>query len=462
MSIQGKIMVVDDDPNICALLSDNLTEEGHQVQAANNGKDALKRIKQEEFDVIITDLEMRGMNGLELIQRIKNIRPEAITLIITAFGTIESAVEAIKLGAFHYISKPFQLSEVSSMVEKALHEKNLRNELSRLRKEEEICFSFGHLIGKSKPMHDVFQLIRRVALFSSTVLIVGESGTGKELVAKAIHYNSPRKENRFVTINCAAIPENLLESELFGHMKGSFTGAQSDHGGLFEEAHGGSLFLDEIAEMPMSLQVKLLRAIQEKEVRRVGSTKNTSIDVRIIAATNRDLQARVKAGAFREDLYYRLNVITINIPPLRERREDIHLLAYYFLKIFAQSTHKEIEEISMEAMRLLLQFDWPGNVRELENVLERAVILADQRSIIPSYLPGYLNRLGVIDSEILTDHEDDLISMEEIERRHILKVMEITQWNKHLAAQILGIDRSTLYRKLEHFTSVKPLKTFTN
>jgi DNA-binding NtrC family response regulator len=366
---------------------------------------------------------------------------------MTAFGTIETAIEAIKGGATDYLIKPVKTEDVLRIVGRGVREVQLRREVAHLRREVYKEYSFHQILGKSRPMQEVFELIRRVADSPSNVLITGESGTGKELVAKAIHYNSDRRQSPFVPVNCAAIPEQLLESELFGHVRGAFTDAKADRPGLFEEAQKGTIFLDEISELPLMLQAKLLRAIQEREIRRVGSTKSVAVDVRIIAATNLNLAEEVKAKHFREDLYYRLNVIEIRLPPLRERRDDIPLLVESFLRKCAKSNRKPLDSISESALALLIDYPWPGNVRELENIIERAVTLARGEKIMPEDLPATVQGSRG-DRKVLDDAAERTLPLQEVEWEYIKKILEKTGGNKYQAAQTLGIDRKTLYRKL--------------
>jgi DNA-binding NtrC family response regulator len=444
--LKGRILVVDDDPEMCRLLYDVLTEEGHTVETATSGQEALARLS-EQVDLVITDLRLKEMKGLELMHQVKLKQPGVSVIIITAFGTIESAIEAMKLGAYDYIPKPFKMDELVIVVQKALGEGALRREVTRLRKEIGREYQFSNIIGKSKSMLAIFDLIGRIADTATNVLITGESGTGKELVAKAIHYNSPRKDRPFIPVNCAAIPETLLESELFGHVKGAFTDAKGDKPGLFEEANGGTLFLDEISEFPISLQAKLLRVLQDKVIRRVGSNQHTKVDVRVIAASNSDLSEEVKQHRFRGDLFYRLNVIHIKLPPLRERRDDILALAHHFLKKYQQATGKKLTGISESALLLLLRYAWPGNVRELENAVERAVILAREDQIAPDDLPPTLTG-GQDDYATLDKSMEKQLTLQALEHEYISRVLEQTGGNKYRAAQILGIDRKTLYRKL--------------
>jgi DNA-binding NtrC family response regulator len=449
--LTGTIFVVDDDAEMCRLLQDVLTEEGHTVRTATTGQEALNRMSAEDgdrTDLLITDLRLKEMIGLDLMHRVKRQHPEIAVIIITAFGTIESAIDAMKQGAYDYIPKPFKMEELALVVQKALEESALRREVARLRREVTKGRQFDNIIGKSKPMGTVFDLIQRVAATSSNILITGESGTGKELAARAIHYNSLRKSRPFIPVNCAAIPETLLESELFGHVRGAFTDAKGDKAGLFEEASGGTLFLDEISEIPTGLQAKLLRVIQDKEIRRVGSNQHVKVDARIIAASNSDLTEEVKQHRFRSDLFYRLNVIQIHLPPLRERHDDIPLLADHFLKKYREETGKPVTGISESALLLLFRYPWPGNVRELENAIERAVILTRGDQILPDDLPptitGKLDDYSTLDQAL-----EQQLTLEEMEHQYISRVLDRTGGNKYRAARILGIDRKTLYRKLQ-------------
>jgi DNA-binding NtrC family response regulator len=443
----GTILVVDDEPDMRALFKDVLEERGHKVTVASGGREALKCLAEEEYAVVLSDLRMKEMPGIELLTEVKRTYPDTNVILMTAFGSVESAIEAMKQGAYDYLTKPVKTEELVLITEKALREAALRREVNSLRREVHREYSFHQILGKSKPMREVFDLIRRVADSPTNILITGESGTGKELVAKAIHYNSERRDAPFVPVNCAAIPETLIESELFGHVKGAFTDAKVDKRGLFEEAQKGTLFLDEISELPTLLQAKLLRAIQEREIRRVGATKPVPVDVRIIAATNLLLAEEVKAKRFREDLYYRLNVIEIRLPPLRERREDIPMLVEAFLKKCAEASRKKLQGMSESALALLMDFPWPGNVRELENVIERAVTLTRGEQIVPEDLPpAILGARG--DRKVIDEAADRILPLQEVEKEYILRILEKTGGNKYQAAQTLGIDRKTLYRKL--------------
>ncbi len=444
----NQILIVDDEPEMCSLLSDILKDAGYEVETATSGEKALAKMGEQDFAVVITDLNMKGMPGLTLLKEIKRFHPDTNVLIMTAFGSIESAIEAMKDGAYDYVTKPVKSDEITLITQKAVREASLRREVLSLRRAVEKEYSFSQILGKSKPMQAVFELIRRITPSPSSVLITGESGTGKELVARAIHYNSPRAQGPFIPVNCAAIPENLLEAEMFGHMKGSFTDAKSDRKGLFEEAQGGTLFLDEISELPISLQAKLLRVLQEKEIRRVGGTRSIPVDARVIAATNLDLAGEVKAKRFREDLYYRMNVIEVHMPALRERTEDIPLLALHFVKKYAEPMKKPVAGLTEGALALLMDYAWPGNVRELENVIERGVTLTREEKIGSEDLPQAV-RGDSGDRHMIEEAAEKTRTLAEVERAYILRVMEKTAGNKYQAAQVLGIDRKTLYRKLD-------------
>jgi DNA-binding NtrC family response regulator len=439
-----KILVVDDEGPLREMLQRGLSQIGeYSVETAQNGQEAIEKIEKDIFDLVLTDLKMPEMDGLELLKMIKGTRPEIMVILMTAYGSVESAVEAMKVGANDYITKPIDFNELLIHVSKAQKENLLIKENRLLRKEVRRRFEFANIIGKSKKMQEVFSLIEKVAPSGSTVVIYGGSGTGKELVAKAIHYNSPRTDQPFIPFNCGTIPETLVESELFGHTKGAFTGAVQAKKGLFEEAHTGTIFLDEISTLLPSVQVKLLRVLQEKELMRVGGTERIKIDVRMIAATNEDLEANVKKGKFREDLFYRLHVFPIFLPDLKDRREDIPLLAYHFLDLYTKETKKQIEGISKEAMNILLEYDWPGNVRELENVIERAVIMTEQNYLTAYDLPKNL-REGL--SELIRKGAKEHKSLDDIKAEYILEILKTTEGNKKTAAEILKVNPRTLYR----------------
>jgi len=442
-----KVLVVDDDLEMCGLLSDVLKGEDFSVTAIHDSLEASKILKKEEFDIVITDLKMKGLKGLDLLEEARQVAPMMPVIIITAFGTIESAIKAMKMGAYDYITKPFQIDELLLTVRKALETHLLKKEVIRLRKEVESRYDFHQLIGKSPSMQKIYDLIERISDSSSNVLITGESGTGKELVAKAIHYNGVRKEGPFVAINCAAIPETLLESELFGYKKGAFTDAKSDKKGLIFEANEGTLFLDEITEMPLTLQAKLLRVVEEREVRPLGDTNSYPIDVRIISTSNRDIASLIQQGRFREDLYYRLKVIDIEMPPLRERREDIPILVQHFIHKFSKELKKGISGVSEGALKVLVSYSWPGNVRELENIIQRAITLSQHEVILQDDLPASI--IQKTDEKLFEKAMEENFTLDQLEKEFIKRVLIETGGNKSKAAERLGLDRKTLYRKLE-------------
>lgn len=450
-----KVLVIDDDVKMLELLRKVLSKRGYIVDISPKPKEAIEKFIKDGFDIVVTDINMPEMSGLEVLKQIKSTSPDTIVIMITAFATVSSAVESMKLGAYDYIIKPFNIEEFVLIIDRASEQILLKKEVELLRKEVQQRYSFGNIIGKSPQMQKVFQLIKQVANTNSNVIIYGKSGTGKELVAKAIHYNSPRKDKPFVAVNCSAIPESLLESELFGHEKGAFTGAVSSRKGLFEEANGGTIFLDEVGDMSLAMQAKLLRVIEDKEIRAVGSDKPRKIDVRIIAATHKDLEKAVKEGTFREDLFYRLNVIPIYLPELRERVEDIPLLVEYFLKKYGEEAGRPNIKISREALACMMKYSWPGNVRELENLIERLVVLSPGDEITVYDLPEHIR---VCKAETLVEELTlgERITLEELEKRYILKVLRETGWHKSNAAKILGIDRRTLYRKIEEYKLEEP------
>jgi DNA-binding NtrC family response regulator len=439
-----KILVVDDEQSMTQFLGIVLRKEGYAVTTVNNGRDALERVKAEAFDVVITDIKMPGMDGIQLLHGIKKHDPALPVIIMTAYASQQSAIEAVNLGAFQYLIKNAKNDEIKLIVRNALEMRKVRTENLFLKRELKKGHDEKTIIGTSDEMQKVFKMVDRVADSEATILIQGESGTGKELIAREIHYRSRRATGPFVSINCGAIPRDLLESNLFGHVKGSFTGAVRDSAGLFQVAEGGTFFLDEIADMPHATQVKLLRALQEREIIPVGGTQTVKIDCRLVAATNADLEREVAEGRFRADLFYRLNVIPIKLPPLRQRRDDIPLLVDHFLRRHTQNGPEKA--ISKDSLEVLMKYDWPGNVRELENVMERVLILDDSGVIEPGDLPdniryGHQQRGSlVIDSPTMT--------LEELEREYILKVLQHTSGQKKRASEILGINASTLYRKL--------------
>ena len=447
MRDQGyRILVVDDDPEMCGLLSDVLSGEGFSVLTMGESLEASRILRKEEFDVLITDLKMKGLKGLDLLEEAKKVASLTPVIIITAFGTIESAIKAMKMGAYDYITKPFQMDEIVLTVKKALENRLLKKEIVRLKKEVESRYHFHQLIGKSGAMQRIYDLIERIRDSSNNVLITGESGTGKELVARAIHYSGLRKAGPFLAVNCAAIPETLLESELFGYKRGAFTDAKTDKKGLIFEAVAGTIFLDEITEMPPVLQAKLLRVIEERKIRPLGDTNSYPIDVRIISASNRDLKEMIHQGRFREDLYYRLKVIDIELPPLRERREDIPLLVRHFIDRFGKEP-KKISGVAEEVMKILINYSWPGNVRELENVIQRAITLGQHEIILPEDLPASM--LQEADENLFKKGLRQKYTVDQLEKEYIRRVLIEVEGNKSKAAEILGLDRKTLYRKLE-------------
>ncbi len=444
------ILLVDDEKSVRTTLSILLQKAGYRVEEAGNGSEAIEKFKARFFDLVITDLKMEPIDGMDVLREVKAINPSSEVLVMTAYGTVESGVEAMKLGAYDYIQKPFEKDDFLLRVQKVLEHKQLLNEIEQLQEELKEKYRFENIVGNSKAMLEVLSLVSKVAKTDSTVLITGESGTGKELIAKAIHLNSRRKNRAFITINCGAIPENLQESELFGHVRGAFTGAIRDKRGLFQEADGGTLFLDEVGETSLSTQVKLLRFLQDGEIRRVGDVDPIHVDVRLLAASNKELTKLIEEGKFREDLYYRLNVIPIHIPPLRQRKDDIPLLINYFVKKYAERENKSVVGVSPEAMILLTGYHWPGNVRELENVVERAVILTSYNLILPEDLPQAIREAHSRNGELSSEAEDEK-TLEELEKQYIIKILEKYNWNQKVASEKLGISTTTLWRKLKSY-----------
>jgi two-component system response regulator AtoC len=447
VAVKTTVLVVDDDRATCRLLQETLAREAFQVEIAESGKEALEKAGSCLFDVVLADVRMPDLSGLEVLRALRQVGPETVVIMMTAFGSIETAIEAIKEGAYDYISKPFKLEDVKLTVQRALDHKRLLRENLRLRQELKAQHRLENIVGRSAPMLEVYKIVARVASSSSTVLIQGESGTGKELIARAIHYNSPRADQPFVVVDCGALAETLLESELFGHVKGAFTGAIADKKGLLAEADGGTCFLDELGDVGPTVQAKLLRFLQEREIRRVGGREAIKLDVRVIAATNKDLETLVQAGKFREDLFYRLSVVSITLPPLRERQEDIPLLAEYFLHKYALQNQKAISHISPEAVALLRAHRWAGNVRELEHVIEQAVALTSNPVLLPEDLPPKLRACTPLESPA----GERLWTLREGIKRHIQSVLRQANGNKKLAAQLLGINRRTLYRLAERY-----------
>lgn len=451
MEPEAKVLVVDDDAVARDLLVEALRKEGYEVEAAAGGAEAIDRGRQQRFDVVLTDLRMGSVDGLDVLREFKQLSPETSVVLLTAFGSMDGAIQAIQQGAYDYLAKPFKKEEIRLVVRRSLEHSRLVRENAKFREELRERQTLSPLVGSSPAMLEVYKLVARVSLGKSTVLLEGESGTGKELVARAIHQNSPRRDQPFVPVNCGALPETLLESELFGHAKGAFTGAVGAKRGLFETAHGGTIFLDEIGDIGSALQVKLLRVLQEQELRRVGGTTAVKVDTRIIAATNRHLPDLVKEGRFREDLFYRLNVVRILLPPLRQRREDIPMLAHHFLQQYAMASERPIRGFLPATLDLLQGYAWPGNVRELENVIERVVSLAHGPLVLPDDLPESVRSGQPRTGDESASGPGGLCTMDEMQKQYLIKVLRETGGNKARAAKILGIDRRTLYRMAERF-----------
>jgi DNA-binding NtrC family response regulator len=461
--MKAKILIVDDEAAIKKALTKFMVSLGYDVDAASDGAEAIEKAKDKIYDLVISDLKMPNMSGIELIKQLQKINPQIVSLIMTGFGTIESAIEAIKSGVFHYITKPFELDDVAMLVEKALKFSRLENQNEMLQRQVKMQYHFDNIVGCSEKLKEVFQLVQKVAETDSTVLITGASGTGKELIARAIHYNSKRSKQAMVPVNCGAIPENLLETELFGYVKGAFTGAIKSKVGKFELAHGGTIFLDEIGDMSLKLQVKMLRVLQERRFEPVGSTTTIDIDTRVIAATHYDLEELVQQGRFREDLFYRLNVIPIAIPPLRERVSDIPLLIKHFCGVYSKNNQVAKPELSPEVMNVFMNYKWPGNVRELENTIERLTVLRPGKEIVTADLPEKFTKLtnayffkagvtipdsGISLKGVVEDFENSLIE----------KALSKTNWNKNKAAHLLRLNRTTLVEKIKKKNLIKPVK----
>src|SRR5687768_11041222 len=451
---QSKLFVVDDDEAARTLLAEALQKEGYEVEAFSSGQAAVERGKQIRPDVVLTDIRMEQGDGFLVLKEFKRSSPDTSIVLLTAFGSLEGAIEAIKQGAYDYLAKPFKKEDIKLVVQRSLEHCRLLRENTEFREELKSKDEWSPLVGSSPAMLEVYKLVARVSESKSTVLLQGESGTGKELIARAIHGNSPRREKPFIPVNCGALPDTLLESEMFGYEKGAFTGAVGTKTGLFESANGGTLFLDEVGELGQALQVKLLRVMQDHEVRRVGGTNSIKVDVRIIAATNRDLEQLVKEGKFRDDLFYRLNVVRITLPSLVERQEDIPMLAHHFLQKCAAGTSTAVRGFHPDTMDHLNRYRWPGNVRELENAIERAVSLSHGPLLTPDDLPAAIRQ-----AQAHTDRKADVpeagehayLTLEEVEKRHLVRVLKETKGNKVKAAKILAIDRRTLYRMAERF-----------
>ena len=450
----AKILVVDDDAVARELLAEALKKEGYDVEAFGSGEAAIARGREGRVDLVLTDIRMGAVDGLTVLREFKRISQDTAIVVLTAFGSLEGAIEAIKQGAYDYLAKPFKKEEIKLVVQRSLDHCRLLRENTKFREELKSKDEWSPLVGSSPAMLEVYKLVARVSESKSTVLLQGESGTGKELIARAIHGNSPRRDKPFVPVNCGALPDTLLESEMFGYEKGAFTGAVGTKTGLFESASGGTLFLDEVGELGQALQVKLLRVMQDHEVRRVGGTHSIKVDVRIIAATNRDLEQFVKEGKFRDDLFYRLNVVRITLPSLTERQEDIPMLAHYFLQKCATGTTTPVRGFHPDTMELLNRYRWPGNVRELENAIERAVSLSHGPLLTPDDLPVAI-RQAPIHADAKPESPDTTepvcLTLEEVEKRHLVRVLKETKGNKVKASKILGIDRRTLYRMAERF-----------
>jgi len=441
-----KIFIVDDELIMRKSLSGWLERDGYEVDTAESGEEALEKLKETRFDLLLVDIKMEGISGLDVLKHVRENDPDVAVVMITAYGSISTAIEAIKNGAYDYLLKPFDPDELGVLIEKIVEQQAQARENLFLREQYKERTRFESMIGQSKPMQEVFNLIQDVAPMDSTVLITGETGTGKGLAAKAIHTNSPRSNGPFVLVNCGAIPEHLMESELFGHQRGAFTDAKETKKGRLELAHDGTLFLDEIGEISMRMQIDLLRVLEDRVFYRVGGTQPIEADFRVIAATNRNLEAAIKNEIFREDLYYRLNVITFQMPPLRDRKEDIPLLAEHFLRRFSQETNKPVDKISREAIDEMMLYEWPGNVRELENAIERAVVVGKERDVRPEDLPFRRSD----DPNFIPQN-----ALKDIEKAHIKKMLDNNQWNIAKSSKILGIDRTTLYSKIKRYNIKK-------
>jgi two-component system, NtrC family, response regulator AtoC len=449
--LMGRILVADDHDALRRGLVRGLTEAGHEVEEASNGNAAIERLHDSYFDVVLSDLKMGGSDGMDVLRTTRALHPTTAVILMTAFGSVNTAVEAMKIGAFDYVQKPFEIEEMEVKIEKALEVRRLKHELEYLRGTQQDIYDFDRIVGSSAALQKVLDVVKKVAKSNTTVLIRGETGTGKELIAGATHHNSLRAARNFVKVNCAALQENLLESELFGHEKGAFTGADKQRIGRFEQADGGTLFLDEIGDMSPSTQAKILRVLQEHEFERLGGTRTLRVDVRLIAATNRDLQGMVESGAFREDLYYRLNVVSIEMPPLRERKDDIVPLANSFINKFSAELKKRMEGLEPEAQKLLMRYNWPGNIRELENTIERAMLLAEGRAIGMDDL-----RLG--DSATAGGSRDHAaivkipptgIPLEDIERHALVEALKMSNWVQKDAAELLSISPRVMNYKIK-------------
>ncbi|WP_353117917.1 sigma-54 dependent transcriptional regulator [Nitratidesulfovibrio sp.] len=441
-----RVAIVDDEPVVCKRLSHALFKEGYEVEAFMSARSFLEAMIDRPFDVVFSDMRLPDMDGLELLPKIKALRPETEVVIVTGYGSIQTAIEAMREGAFHYVTKPVNFTEIRAIAKRAQEKIGMRMENARLREALLGSSGLSSIVGNSPAIQDLFALVRKVAPVDCNVLIQGESGTGKALVALALHHLSPRKNQPFVTFNCGGFTEELISSELFGYEKGAFTGASASKVGLLEAASGGTVFLDEVGEMPLSMQVRLLHVLQERRILRVGGTKPVDLDIRVIAATNRDLKAEVEKGTFREDLFFRLNVVSTTLPRLADRREDIPLLVRHFIDKYALAFRKSVQGIDEQALGALTGYSFPGNVRELENIIERAVALTDGQTIGLLDLPEDIRNL-----EFDTLEGDGLPTLAEVERRYVIRILEKTGYNKRLAAQVLGVPRTTLWRKLKEY-----------
>lgn len=455
----SRILVVDDDPGLCELVAADLRDEGYAVEWVVWAEEAMNRILAEDYDVVVTDIHMPGLGGIDFCRRVREHRPDLPVIVITGFGSLDSAVHSIRAGAYDFVSKPFERETLSLAVARAAEARSLKTELRRIRSSLPSPAGFAALLGESPAMRNLFALLEKVSSTDSSVLVTGETGTGKELVARAVHEKSGRSRGPFIAFSCAAMPAQLVESELFGHARGAFTDARTSRPGLFLRADGGSLFLDEVGEMPLELQPKLLRALQERTVHPLGGAAELPFDARLIAATNRDLESAVEDGRFRRDLLFRLNVITVEIPPLRARGNDVLLLAQHFLGRAARRTGRKVEGITAPAADRLLAYPWPGNVRELENCIERSVALSEHSWIVLEDLPEKIRRWQRSQLIVDSDDPDELITMQEVEKRYILRVFSAVAGNKAKAARVLDMDRKTLYRKLERFGVLAPEKS---
>lgn len=447
----ARVLIVDDDESQCRLLADELEHAGFAPAWVTSAPDALARAEREDFDVVVTDLNMRGMTGTQLCQRLAEARPDLPVVVITAFGSLDTAVASIRAGAYDFVTKPFDVEAVALSLERAVKHHALKVEVRRLRRAVDPTTSFQELLGQSSSMRELYARLGRIAESDATVLLTGESGTGKELVARALHAKGRRASGPFVAVNCAAVPDALLESELFGHQKGAFTDATSSRVGLFVQSNGGTLFLDEIGDLPLALQPKLLRALEERVVRPVGGDKEVAFDCRIVAATHRDLEELVDKGSFRQDLFYRVAVVQVGVPPLRARGNDVLVLAQHFLERFAASSGRAVRGLTTAAAEKLLEYTWPGNVRELRNAMEHAVALSELDQVGVDALPERVRTHERSDVLVAARDPSELVPLDEVEKRYILRVLEAVGGNKTSAAQVLGIDRKTLYRKLERW-----------